>query len=204
MLYAMPAIADHAKRRNFGIQILQSTLPYFTKSDGPNAERFFSYVQGLVIEIQEFPAWFSELAASPEELVREYQRLDRAVFALKFIGISTGLGAGGAAFKELIKKPNSLEWQAAAKTLLTRLSGQGPIFEGIIARYGMSAAALGPSILLIFVAATALLEALREQMERIKLILMSKLRSGQMSKELYSQVFKETNPAEIKRYWEMK
>jgi hypothetical protein len=42
MLYSMPAFSDHAKRRNYGNQILQGTQPYFTPSDGPNAVRFFS------------------------------------------------------------------------------------------------------------------------------------------------------------------
>jgi hypothetical protein len=204
MLYSMPAFSNHAKRRDYGNRILQGTQPYFTPSDGPNAVRFFSYVQGLVIEIQEFPSWFTELAASPEELVSEYRRLSRAVSILKFIGIGAGTGAISAAAKELMKKPNSLEWQAAVKTLLTRLAGQGAIFEGIIARYGAGAAAFSPAILAIVLTGTVMYEAFTEEMERIKLILLDKLRSGQISNELYSQVAKETNPADIKRYWEMK
>src|SRR3974377_1166007 len=40
MLYAVPAIADHAKRRDHGNKILQGAQPYFTPSDGPNAVRF--------------------------------------------------------------------------------------------------------------------------------------------------------------------
>jgi hypothetical protein len=39
MLYAMPAIADHAKRRDYGNRILQGTQPYFTPSDGPGLQR---------------------------------------------------------------------------------------------------------------------------------------------------------------------
>jgi hypothetical protein len=205
MLYAMPAIADHAKRHDYGNRILQGTQPYFTPSDGPNAVRFFSYVQGLVIEIQEFPSWFSELTRSPEELVSEYRRLKWAVTALQIIGIGAGGSAFTAGIKEMIKKPNSLEWKTGAKTVLTRWGGRGAIFEGVLARYGESAAALQPAVLVIILTGTALYEALRNEMERIRNILLDKLQSGQMSNEFFSQVFKEEiNPNDIKRYWEMK
>jgi uridine phosphorylase len=111
--------------------------------------------------------------------------LNWTLSALKFIGIGAGTGAAAAAMKELIKKPNSLEWQTGVKTLLTRLGGQGAIFEGMIARYGMSAAALQPAVLAIVLIGTAMYESFKEQMERITLILLDRLQNGQMSNETF-------------------
>lgn len=202
-LYSMPAIADHAERRRYGNQILQSAHAHFTPSDGPKASQFYGQVSARVIEIQEFPSWYAELSRSPEELIRIYQNMASAVWALKFIGIGAGTGAVAAGLKDALKAEGAKDMvKAGLKTTLSRLSGKGAIFEGIEARYGKKLP-LQPALFLIIVAATAAYFSLVEEMRKIKIIIQDKFQNGQMSEELFSRAFKEVEPDGIKKYWEM-
>jgi hypothetical protein len=203
-LYAMPAISDHAKRRQFGNDILQSTRAHFMPSDGPRASEFFARVQGLVIEMQEFPAWFSELSQSPEDLVRAYQRWALVIGALKFIGIGAGSSAIAAGIKEALKAGTATEMaKAQVKTTLGRLAGRGAVVEGIEIRFGKGLP-LQPALAIGIIAATALYFAAEEEMRKLRIVILDKFQNGQISKELFSQVFKEVDPSDIKKYWEMR
>jgi hypothetical protein len=203
MLYTMPAISEHDQRRRFGNDILQNVNAQFPPSDGPGAAQFFSAVQARVIEMQEFPGWYAELSRTPEELVRIYTRMQYGVKALNLIGISAGTGAVAAGIKEAIKKPGSVDFKAFRRTTVGRSMGKGAIFEGIEARYGDAAKGGGVALALIVAAAWATFLSLSEEMRKIKIILMDKFQSGQLSDELYRVVFKEIDPSEIKKYWEL-
>lgn len=202
-LYSMPAIADHFQRRRFGNQILESAYAHFPPSE-PKSSRFFTQISGRVIEIQEFPSWYAEMSQSPEELVRQYQNIQRVIDVLKFIGIGAGSGAIAAGMKEALKAKGAAEMaKAGGKTALSRLSGKGAIFEGIEARYGKLPAGAGLALFLIVTAATAAYVSLLEEMRKIKIIILDKYQNGQMSSELFSKAFKEIDPNDVKKYWEM-
>jgi hypothetical protein len=203
-LYGMPAIADHGERRRYGNDILQSTSAFFVPSLGPRATAFFGRVQTLVIEMQEFPGWFSELSQSPEELVRTYWRWRYVRNALRFIGVGAIGGAFAAGFKEWAKNPTTTEGaRTGMRTLATRLAGRGAVIEGleILLAQGVP---LYPALALGIVAAVALYYAAEEEMKKIEIVIKDKFQRGQLSKELYSQVFTEQDPDDIKEYWEMR
>jgi hypothetical protein len=202
--YGMPAIAEHAKRRQYGNEILQSTRAHFMPSDGPRASEFFGRVQALVIEMQEFPSWYSELSQSPEDLVRAYQRWALVVGALRFIGIGAGSGAIAAGIKEALKAQTATEMaKAGIKTTLGRLAGRGAVVEGIEIRFGKGLP-LQPALALGIAAATALYFVAEEEMRKLRIVILDKFQNGQISKELFSQAFKEVDPSDIKKYWEMR
>jgi hypothetical protein len=203
-LYAMPAIQEHDERRRYGNQILQSTLAFFTPSDGPKSVAFFGLVSGIVIEMQEFPSWFTALSQSPEELVGRYQFVVRGLEVLAFLGIGTGtLGAFSAGIKEALKAETAKDMaKAGLKQTLSRLAGRGAIYEGIAIRYETVVAAMQPSVFFFIGAATALYFAFMEEARKIKLIILDKFQSGKISNELFSKVITEVDPDDIKKYWE--
>jgi hypothetical protein len=199
-LYSMPAVEKHDERRRYGNDILQTARGYFGPTDGPEAAQFFGKVSSLVIEIQEFPDWFRDFAASAEELVRKYKTLAWVTFGLKVIGIGAGASASAAGFAEALK---SGRIKPGVQTTLGRLAGRGAIFEAIAKRWEQ-AALLTPAIFVIVVAASAVYAAMLEEMGRIKMVIMDKFQRGEVSRELFNQVFTEVDADDIKKYWEMK
>lgn len=101
-LAAMPTIGDHARRRAYGNEILQNSnqlLPI----DQPQNGQFSAHLRSHVIMMQEFPAWYSTLTKSSEELVNDYKLLKLMTWAMKNIGMGGLPGFGGAAVKGGIK-----------------------------------------------------------------------------------------------------
>ncbi|BBU61118.1 hypothetical protein MSC49_10530 [Methylosinus sp. C49] len=202
-LYSMPVIVDHFERRRFGNQILQSANAHFPPSEAMSS-RFYAQISVRVIEIQEFRSWYSQMSRSPQELVRLYQDMRRIVSVLEFIGIGAGSGAIAAGMKEALKAKGATEMaKAGAKTTLSRMSGKGAIFEGIEARYGKFPVAGGLVLFAMVTAATALYFSLKEEMRKIKIILLDKFQNGQISNDILSKAFTEIDPNSIKKYWEM-
>jgi hypothetical protein len=93
--------------------------------------------------------------------------------------------------------------KAQVKTTLGRLAGRGAVVEGIEIRFGKGLP-LQPALAIGIIAATALYFAAEEEMRKLRIVILDKFQNGQISNELFSQVFKEVNPNDIKKYWEMK
>lgn len=221
-LYSMPTITDHGERRRYGIKILQRTNAQFPPSSGTKAAAFFGMVQARVIEMQEFPSWFNELTRTPEDLARRYVVLAHVVKWMGLLGFGASASAFGAGVKEAMKvKPKGItegmtddeikkimrdmrkkQVETAAKTMGTRLSGRGPILEGIEARYSLPPGA-ALAFFILAVAGTAVYFALVEELRIIQIILLDKFQNGQISNDLYKKVFKEVPPERVRKYWEI-
>ena len=199
-LYSMPAVKKHDERRRYGNDILQSTRGYFGPTDGPEAAQFFGKVSSLVIEIQEFPDWFSDLTASPEDLVLKYKILAWVTFGLRVIGVGATATAAASGFAEGLKTGRI---KPGVQTTLGRLAGRGPIFEAMAKRW-TQVAAVTPLVFVLVVAASAVYAMMLAEMEKIKAVLFDKFQRGQVSRELFNQVFTEVDADNIKKYWEMK
>ena len=94
-LAAMPTLKDTGARHRYGNEILGNAGRAFSAYGGDGAA-FFARVQGLVIEMQEFPAWFHDLSDSNEMLVENYVTVTSILDGMKYAGLT---GFGGAAAK---------------------------------------------------------------------------------------------------------
>lgn len=99
---AMPTVADHGRRHALANEILQNADRLMPISQ-PQNQQFFAAVQGLVITMQEFPAWYTKLRASNEQIVNDYVLGTTVLKGMKLIGMGGLLAPSGAAIKGGIK-----------------------------------------------------------------------------------------------------
>jgi hypothetical protein len=196
-LYAMPLIKDHAKRRNYGNQILGNTAGHFDS----NSE-FVGRLGGHVIEMQEFPHWYDNLNKPTAVLVEQYKDIERTVYWLNKAGWGGAGGAAGAGVAEYLKKGSVGD---AAKKVGARVIGKGAIAEALQTRFAtrLPKAAGVAGVVIIAAGSIAYYSGL-QQMEDIKKILLHRFQGGDMTDEQFRRVFgDEVDPTLVKKYWQM-
>ncbi len=93
-LLAMPTVREFSKRHDYGNEVLRNTGILFPPEDGRNTG-FISAVGGQVIQMQEFPFWFSHLTMSNEKLADDYHMVTAIIEGMSWIGWGP-LAPGGA------------------------------------------------------------------------------------------------------------
>lgn len=106
-LALMPAVRDHNRRRLYGNEILQNAnqlLPF----DRPANRAFAGHVQMLVAQMQTLPAWWNKVTISNSQLVRDYKRVEWAVWLLKKAGMTGVASLTGGMVKTGVKDAQAL------------------------------------------------------------------------------------------------
>ena len=100
-LAAMPTLADHGRRRDYGNEILANSNRLMPISQ-PEYAPFNGYLRGLVVTMQEFPKWYTILTKASEALVDDYILVSNMLIGMGWLGLG-GLGAVGSVVKSGIK-----------------------------------------------------------------------------------------------------
>jgi hypothetical protein len=200
-LYAMPAIKEKPKRREYGNQILQNAGKYFGSSSV-----FVGTVGAQVIMMQEFPVYYARLGKSSSALAQEYRDLENTVYWLKWAGFgSATTGIGGAATKKLIESGSIKD---GAKEALKKAVGKGGVVDAATARAGArfpkGARAAGVAGAVAIALGTLAYYNCIEEMEKVKTVMLDRYQRGEASDEDFKTVFgKDISPTDVKKYWEM-
>lgn len=194
-LYGMPLIKDHSARRNYGNAILGATAGHFD----PNSQ-FVGLLGGVVIMMQEFPNYFTNLNALTEQLVSNYKSLatrNRFLEVMGFVGGSTAITAG---IGEGLKRRSVAA--GVAKTA-GRAAGHGAITEGIAGGFGASLPKGSGAVAVALIAgANITYYSGKDTMREIRAILSHRQARGELTTEQFQEVFgNEIDPSSLKKYW---
>lgn len=197
-LYGMPLLRVQPERHTYGNDILGATRDYF-ETYSP----FVLRLGGVVIMMQEFPYYFTNLNLSTDKLVAKYKSIELQNSILKKLGFGGVSGAGAAGLAEAIKKGSVTE---GAKKFATRAAGQGALQEAIVGRFGAIAPKVVGAVGVVFIiGGTVAYYSGEQQLAEMRAILMHRFQKGDMTQDQYRDVFgSQVDPSAIKKYWEYK
>lgn len=198
-LAAMPTVKDFGRRRQYGNEILMNAARSFPPSSAEGG-LFHSEVERLVAEMQEFPAWFSTLTSSNDDLVENYVTLTRVLDAMKWLGWGgLGTASGKVARGALTEMDKALAKRAGARAVAggaVRGAGSGAaklVTGGLATRTGIFVWAVGEFAY----------QALLPQQAQLAQEITRRYQEGRLSAQLYQRAFGSETPPPTRYFFKV-
>ncbi len=184
-LAAMPLEMNHDRRRRYGIEILtnaSSLMPL----DQPQNTQFHQRLREQVISMQEYPAWYSTLRNSNEQIVNSFIRL---WWVLK--GMEVG-GLGGLSGIPADMNKGALAGMQGKRGAAGRAAGA--IRGGMAGAAGTVTGGLRGTAGIYWAIGSMLYVGGQDRLNELGNEITRRYQHGQLSAELYQKAFGEDGP----------
>lgn len=176
-LLSMPAIREFAKRHDYGNEILKNADLLLPLANQANSA-FIGLVGARVIEMQEFPFWFTHLTMPNDKLVSEYRMVTAILYGMSWIGIGP-IAVVPSAAKAAIASGQKVAASGARAVLMESaqgfVSGAGKAVTG----------GLGGGLAVAWVVGVLAATAMKDRQTMLKRELDRRFAEGELSADLY-------------------
>jgi len=176
-LLAMPTIREQSRRHSYGNEILGNASLLFPP-DGSGYNPFIKAIDTVVIEMQEFPFWFSHITMSNEKLGSEYHLVTAILGGMSWVGmgpiavVPAGAKAAMVAAQKAVPRTASSMLMQGAKGFA---SGATKSVTG----------GLGGRLAVVWIIGVAAATAMKDRQTMLKREIDRRFSEGLLSAELY-------------------